>query len=103
MDEVTAFFEQRAVETLGREPAQILLIHANRLNADHMPQLLGVYRRRGYKIVSLEEALRDPAYRLPDEFAGEQGISWLHHWSRTKGLPDKWEPDPPKWILDDPR
>lgn len=90
-----AFFETRAVEVVGRKFPQILLIHANRLNAGLMPDLPTMFRRRGYALVSLDEALANPACSLPDDYAGDSGFSWIHRWSRTKGLPPKGEPGPP--------
>jgi peptidoglycan-N-acetylglucosamine deacetylase len=98
MESIVAFFEQRSVEVVGREIPQILLIHASQMNADLMPGLLAMFRRRGYVFVSLDQALADPAYQLPDEYAGTGGISWIHRWSMTKGMPGKVEPDPPKWV-----
>ena len=35
-----------------------------------MPDLLAMFRRRGYTFVSLEHALGDPAYQLPDGYVG---------------------------------
>ncbi|HVE57938.1 MAG TPA: hypothetical protein VNB22_13985, partial [Pyrinomonadaceae bacterium] len=58
-------------------------------------------KKRGYKFVSLEEALKDEAYRLPDNFVRRNGISWLHRWALDKGkeniLPD--EPKTPDFVL----
>jgi len=99
MESVVAFFEQRAVEVLGREFPQILLIHANQLNADTMPQLLAMFRRRGYRFVSLDEALRDAAYQSSENYIGRGGFSWIHRWSQAKGMPNKGEPDPSAWAL----
>ena len=98
MDSIFAFFEARSKEVVGHEVAQTLLIHASQLNADSMPELLAMMRRRGYKFVSLATALKDPAYALPDEYYGPGGFSWIHRWSRTKGMPPKGEPDEPQWI-----
>ena len=98
MESVIEFFEKRSVEVVGREFPQILLIHANRLNAAMLPDLLAMLRRRSYSFVSLETALRDPAYSLPNEYAGKGGFSWIHRWSQTKGMPNKGEPDEPDWI-----
>jgi peptidoglycan-N-acetylglucosamine deacetylase len=100
MESVVAFFESRSMEVVGREFPQVLLIHANELNADLMPELVAMFRRRGYALVSLDEALADPAYALPDGYAGRGGFSWIHRWSRTKGLPGKGEPEPPQWVRD---
>ena len=98
MESIVEFFEKRAVEVVGRDIAQILLIHANRLNAEMAPKLLAMFKRRGYRFVSLEEALKDDAYRLPNEYAGKGGFSWIHRWSMTKGMPGKGEPDEPAWL-----
>jgi peptidoglycan-N-acetylglucosamine deacetylase len=98
MESIVAFFEARSVEVMGREFPQVLLIHANQLNADLMPSLLSMLERRGYRFVTLEEALRDPAYQSPESYVGKGGFSWIHRWSQTKGLPARAEPEPPAWV-----
>jgi len=98
MESVVAFFERRSIEVVGREFPQILLIHASQLNADLMSRLLAMFRRRGYTFVSLDQALADEAYRLPEEYVGRGGFSWIHRWSKTKGMASKGEPDPPAWV-----
>jgi peptidoglycan/xylan/chitin deacetylase (PgdA/CDA1 family) len=98
MESIADFFEKRSTEVFGREIRQVLLIHANQLNADVMPELLAMFRKRGYSIVTLDRALEDPVYSLPDEYVGPGGFSWIHRWSLAKGLPPKGEPDEPAWI-----
>lgn len=98
MESIVAFFEARSIEVTGHEIRQILLIHASQLNADAMPDLLAMMRRRGYTFVSLERALEDPAYALPETYVGPGGFSWIHRWSMTKGMKPKGEPDEPEWI-----
>ena len=98
MESVIEFFEKRAVEVVGKEFPQVLLIHANRLNAAAMSELLAMFRKRGYGFISLETALRDAAYSFPDEYVGKGGFSWIHRWSQTMGMPNKGEPDEPDWL-----
>ncbi len=98
MESIVSFFERRSVEVVGREIPQILLIHASQLNASLMPDLLAMFRRRGYTFVSLSQALTDKAYSLPEEYAGKGGFSWIHRWSITKGMPPKGEPEPAGWV-----
>ena len=98
MESIVAFFEQRSVEVTGHEVAQILLIHANQLNADLMPELLEMFRRRGYTFVTLEQAMKDPAYQLPESYAGRNGFSWIHRWSVTRGMTPRGEPEPAEWV-----
>jgi peptidoglycan/xylan/chitin deacetylase (PgdA/CDA1 family) len=98
LESVVAFFERRSVEVVGGEFPQILLLHANELNSRAMPDILAMFRRRGYRFVALGEALEDGAYRLPENYVGPGGFSWIHRWSMTKGMPNKGEPDEPEWV-----
>ena len=61
-------------ESVGYEPKQILLLHASNLEADHIGELLDLLRKRGYRFITLEDALSDQAYSLPDTYVGEEGI-----------------------------
>lgn len=85
--------------TGGREPAQVLLLHANTLNRDFYPQIHALYLARGYRFVPLETALADPIYLRPDSYVRANGVSWLHRWTFSEGRPIRWEPDPPAWIM----
>jgi peptidoglycan/xylan/chitin deacetylase (PgdA/CDA1 family) len=97
MESVFDHFERLSAETFGREVRQTLLLHANEINADRFGELAAMLKRRGYAFVTLEEALKDPAYREPDALY-KNGISWLHRWRMHKGLPTKWEPEVPKFV-----
>ncbi|MGE3929327.1 MAG: polysaccharide deacetylase family protein [Hyphomonadaceae bacterium] len=98
MDSVFAFFEQRSRDVLGYEPPQILLLHANELNIEALPALAAMMRARGYDFITLEGALRDPAYASPDAYAGPRGLSWIHRWGLARGLPVEEEPREPEWV-----
>jgi len=86
--------------TGGREPAQVLLLHANSLNRDWYPKIHALYLARGYRFVPLETALADPIYSHADRYVHASGVSWLHRWVETDGQPIRWEPEPPQWIRD---
>ena len=98
MESIVAAFEKMSIQVAGREFPQILLIHASQMNADLMPDLLAMFRRRGYSFVTLDRALADPAYQLPENYAGRGGFSWIHRWAATKGIKLTAEPDPPAWV-----
>ena len=98
-DTVFDYFEKLSKQIMGYEPKQILLLHANRLEADHVADLAALMRKRGYHFISLEDALGDAAYGLPDTYVGE-GTGWLDHWAITQGRPARGEPDFPAWVLD---
>jgi peptidoglycan/xylan/chitin deacetylase (PgdA/CDA1 family) len=99
-DSVFAYSEQLSKQILGYEPRQIILLHGNNLEADHIGELLDVMRKRGYRFVTLEEALGDQAYGLPDTYVGEEGTGWLDHWAITMGKPPQGAPEFPKWVID---
>jgi len=100
MDAKFDYFERESKALFGREIPQVLLIHANSLNADAYPELARMMKARGYRFVPLAQALEDPAYRSPDTFTGAGGISWLHRWALTRNaavLPG--EPTVPDFVL----
>jgi Asp-tRNA(Asn)/Glu-tRNA(Gln) amidotransferase A subunit family amidase len=96
------YWERQSVKLFGREPKQILLVHANSINADYFDKVAEMLKRRNYKFITLEEALTDEVYKLPDLVTQNWGISWLHRWALAKGkeyvLKD--EPDVPAFIKD---
>lgn len=93
------YYEKFSKELLGYEPKQILLLHGNWLEADHIGELIDLLRKRGYQFVTLEDALGDSAYGVPDEYVGE-GTGWLDHWAITRGHPAQNEPVFPQWVID---
>ncbi|MBZ5681190.1 MAG: polysaccharide deacetylase family protein [Acidobacteriia bacterium] len=99
-DAVCAYTEKLAVQTIGYEPKQILLLHASQLEADHIGELMDMLRKRGYRFITLEEALGDQAYSLPDMYVGEEGTGWLDHWAITIGKPPQGAPVFPQWVID---
>jgi peptidoglycan/xylan/chitin deacetylase (PgdA/CDA1 family) len=99
METVFAHFEGLSRQFLGYEVPQVLLLHANELNADLLPDLVHMLRTRTYTFVSLDEALEDPAYRLP-EVQAPRGLSWLHRWMLAKGLTMQPEPTEPPFVRD---
>ncbi len=100
-DAAFTYFEKLSREMFGREIPQVLLVHANDLNADCLDELLRRLEQRGYRFISLDQALQDPAYKTPDEYVGPYGISWMHRWKIALGMKLSYEdePDPPPWVL----
>ena len=98
--EVFDYYEKFSRSLIGYEPAQVLLLHGNWLEADHIGELLDLLRKRGYRFVTLQDALSDPAYGLSDEYVGEEGSNWLDHWAITRGQPPRNTPQFPQWVID---
>jgi len=77
--------EKFSRELFGHEPPQVILLHGNNLEGDHLAELLDLLRNRGYQFVSLESALNDFAYSSPNTYVGEHGADWLEQWAVTRG------------------
>ncbi len=102
MEKKFAYFEQQSLALFGYEMKQVLLLHANALNADYFDKLARMIKKRGYEFISLDEALTDKAYTSPDTYAGPGGITWIHRWAITAGKDDEFfrgEPRTPYFVL----
>lgn len=96
------YYERQSQTLLGYVLPQVWLMHANELNADAYVELIAGATRRGYRFVTLDEALRDPAYARSDGYTGRYGPSWLHRWAMADGRPKDFyagEPTVPGWVL----
>ncbi len=71
------YYEKLSEKKLGRPMKHILLLHLNLLNSLFLEELLAEMRKRGWKFITMEEALTDPVYREKDSYAGPKGIGWL--------------------------
>lgn len=95
------YWERQSVKLFNREVNQILLLHANFINSEYFGDIAKMLKKRGYKFITLEQSLKDEAYKLPDTFTNRAGISWLHRWAIARGkgnvLPD--EPKTPDFVL----
>lgn len=101
MEAMVVFYEGQSRALLDREIPQILLVHANDLNAHHLDAVLAMLRRRGYEFIDLETALADPAYGQPDLYTGPAGISWIQRWAMARGVEPSFfhgEPTTPGWV-----
>ena len=96
------YFENESHKLFGRNIRQVLLLHANSINADHFGEIVAMLRSRGYKFVTLGVALTDKAYTSRDTFTGPGGISWLDRWALTRNVPPgffKMEPKTPAFVM----
>ncbi|GDX78271.1 polysaccharide deacetylase [Deltaproteobacteria bacterium] len=89
--EASAHFRELAVQKTGRDIQHVLLVHVNMLAADHLGAALDALRADGWSFVTLDAAMSDPVYALPDVYTSTFGPSWLHRIAPT--LPDEfaWE------------
>jgi peptidoglycan/xylan/chitin deacetylase (PgdA/CDA1 family) len=96
------YYEQQSIALLGYNLPQVWLIHANALNAACYGDLIAMARKRGYRFIGLNEAMRDPAYERADAYTGPAGPSWLHRWAIGEKKPASFfanEPEVPEWVM----
>ena len=85
----------------GRQIPHVMLLHANKLNAEVLDAMLTVFQQKGFRFVSLSKAQADRAYSFPINEVTSYGPMWGYRWAKEKGIKvnGALEPDPPKWIL----
>lgn len=96
------YYEAQSERFFGRQIAQVLLLHANELNAACLDQLLTMLTDAGYQFVPLATALKDPVYQREVGYDGPAGPSWIHRWAMAmdfKGADFAGEPLVPAWVL----
>lgn len=101
MEAALTFHEEATSALFGRPIRHVLLLHANEINAEYFDDVVAIYKRHGYRFITLDEALTDPAYREADRFTGASGVSWLYRWDWTRGRKQvDWraEPEPPAFV-----
>jgi peptidoglycan-N-acetylglucosamine deacetylase len=96
------YYEKLCKSLFGYEPKQVLLMHANWLEADHIADVIDLLRKRGYQFIALDNAVSDAVYSTPDDYIGE-GTGWIDHWAITRGQIPQGEPSFPQWVIDKAR
>lgn len=92
MSKMFDHYEAYSSEMFGRDINQTMVLTPSRLVADSADDLFAMIEKRGYKFVSMDEALSDEAYRTEETFVGEWGISWFERWAKAQGRKLRDEP-----------
>jgi peptidoglycan/xylan/chitin deacetylase (PgdA/CDA1 family) len=83
-----SYYESLARQRLGRSPRHVMLLHTNALNAQFLPDVIEMFRSKGWQVVSAAEAFEDPLYgRAATTVPAGESIVWaLAREQRHKGL-----------------
>lgn len=78
------FYDEIAVQTIGRSPAHVLLLHETDLAALYIDDVVEALRNDGWEIISMDEAYADPIASIePDTlYLGSGRVAAIAH---TKG------------------
>lgn len=103
MEQKVKYYEGQSQKMFGRNIKHILLVHANRLNADYLEELIQMLIKNKYAFISLKDALTDEAFSTPvTRFNKNWGISWMDRWALSQGKKGdffKDEPAVPVFIM----
>jgi peptidoglycan/xylan/chitin deacetylase (PgdA/CDA1 family) len=74
---------------------------ADVLKGEAVPDATSRHALRGYRFITVERALEDPAYESPDTYTGTGGITWTHRWALTRRMGREFfagEPEVPAFV-----
>jgi peptidoglycan/xylan/chitin deacetylase (PgdA/CDA1 family) len=94
------YFAALNKQVLGYDAPQIMLIHDNPLNADVIEDVIGLFKEKQYRFVTLTEAEADPAFKTPETFITKSGMMWGYRWARERNIKvdGSKEPESPAWV-----
>jgi len=84
----TQYYDALSKQALNRSARHVLLLHTNAINAAFLPDIIAMYRSKGWKIISPELAFDDPLYAMqPETLPAGESILWaLAKQGNAKGL-----------------
>jgi hypothetical protein len=89
------FYRGLSKQAVGRDIPYVILMHLGALDARVMPQLLAIYKAKGFTFVTLKEAESDPFYKDAVDPSLPPGPGNLEGAMYAKGL----HPPPAPWDL----
>jgi peptidoglycan/xylan/chitin deacetylase (PgdA/CDA1 family) len=72
-DEAIRVYRQIAQTLYNRDVPYVLLMHVGAFDAHMLPELIGLFRSRGFAFVTLEQALTDPIYSFDPKVPSPAG------------------------------
>lgn len=71
------YYDGLSKRVLGRSVKHVLMLHTNGINAAFLPDVISMFRSRGWTIVSPEDAFADPVYAMqPNTLPAGESILW---------------------------
>ena len=94
-DEYIGVFRGLSQKLYGHDIPYVLLLHVGAFDAKMLPELIGLFRKRGFEFVSLPQAESDPAYSVDPKVAYPGGglLMELAATTRNVTLPNATEPE----------
>lgn len=90
LETAEAYFELQRAEAqqvYGRQINHVLLLHLGAFSPEILPPLFDLLERKGFSLVSLEEAQQDPAYGVDPDYAATNTGTLLEQHMDARKLP----------------
>lgn len=88
----TQHYRQVAREKAGRDVPHVLLLHASQLVTDHIGALIDRLRDdHRFRFITIAEAQSDSIYDRPDDYTGENGLSFLYRMAPASPEMAEWD------------
>jgi peptidoglycan/xylan/chitin deacetylase (PgdA/CDA1 family) len=94
-DEYIAYSRALSQRLYGRDIPYVLLLHVGAFDAKMLPELIGLFRERGFAFVTLPQAQADPAYSVDPKIGYPGGGLLMELVAVTRGInpPNAAEPE----------
>ena len=94
-DQYIRVFRELAQELYGRDIPYVLLMHAGAFDARMLPELIALFRVRGFAFTTLDQAMADPVYRADPAVPTPGGATFneMVATERKANVPDAQEPE----------
>ncbi len=88
-------YRELAQRLYGRDVPYVLLMHVGAFDARMLPELIALFRQRGFVFTTLEAAMADPVYRANPQVATPGGSTFNEMVAATRHveIPDAQEPE----------
>ena len=85
-----AYWDSVGTTLAGRPIHHVMMLHCNRINRDYLAQIIQELKKQGFDFISLDRALQDSIYQEEEDWATENGVSFLEHIKQNRmkrGIP----------------
>lgn len=89
ISECLDYAESQSKLVFDRQIKHIIRLHLGIATAILIDDTLQLLEGRGFDFISMEEALKDPAYETEELYVGPLGLSFIDRVAATQGLPFK--------------
>lgn len=81
------YSEEQSRKVFNHLIPQILQLHCGIATASFLPDLVQFLQQRGYRFISVDKALSDPAFKAEDIYAGPLGLTFIDRIAASRNLP----------------